>query len=304
MTISQQATSLLDQAREADGVREVPLDDNAEAKGYSPLTMTIPFSERLSETWLLERTYHAQLWSGKKLSVPDLTLAMQQLNDFDVPLALRSSKSKLAERVPLKKSTNFYVPLSTLREISQEEAYATSQQGIPILLYGEHAWEHPKGAFGTWSANRNMHVIISGNAGEYAEAASGTDYAVCYLDQQRGMFSNSVWKAWFASDTATMLEGGDHSNITFFGPCVQFPYTTHNTVIAADGQVHEYASSAEAVQGFQTLPPREVSSGSQIQTVFPQFCYYHEVICPSGVYRIEFFGPRMDERGYQVKEAE
>ncbi len=304
MTISKQTTSLLDQAREADGVREVSLDDNAEEKGYSPLPMTVPFSERLSETWLLERTYHAQLWSGKELSVPDLTRAMQQLNDFDEPLALRSSKSKMAERVPLKKSTNFYVPLSTWREISQEEASATSQQGIPVLLYGEHAWEHPKGAFEMWSANRNMRVIISGNAGEYAEAASGNDYAVCYLDQQRGTFSNTVWKAWFASDPATMLEGGVHSTITFFGPCVQFPYATHYTVIAADGQVHEYATSAGAVQGFQTLPPREGSSGSQTQTVFPQFCYYHEVTCPSGVYRLEFFGPRMDERGYQVKEAE
>jgi hypothetical protein len=56
---------------------------------------------------------------------------------------------------------------------------------------------------------------------------------VCYIDPQRGTFSNNVWKAWFASDTATMLEGGDHSAITFFGPWVQFPYTTHNTVIAA-----------------------------------------------------------------------
>jgi len=37
----------------------------------------------------------------------------------------------------------------------------------------------------------------------------------------------------FASDTATMLEGGDHSAITFFGPWVQFPHTTHNTLIAA-----------------------------------------------------------------------
>jgi len=265
--------------------------------------MTVPFSERLSETWLLERTYHAQLWSGKELSVPDLTLAMKQLNDFDVPLALQSSKSKLAERVPLKKSTNFYVPLSTWREVSQEEASATSQQGIPVLLYGEHSWEHPQGASGTWSPNKNMRVIISGNAGEQPEAVSGTNYAVCYIDPQRGTFSNTVWKAWFASDTATMLEGGDHSTITFFAPCVQFPYTTHNTVIAADGQVHEYADSAGAIQGFQTLPPREVSSGSQVQTVFPQFCYYHEVTCPSGVYRIEFFGPRMDERGYQVKEA-
>ena len=75
------------------------------------LPLTVPFSERLSETWLLERTYHAQLWSGKELSVPDLTLAMKQLNDFEVPLALQSSKSTLAERLPLKKSTNWSEPL-------------------------------------------------------------------------------------------------------------------------------------------------------------------------------------------------
>jgi hypothetical protein len=267
------------------------------------MTITAPFSERLSEIWLLERTYHAQLRNGKELSVPDLTLAMKQLNDFDVLLFLQSSKSKLAERLPLKKSTNFYVPLSTWREISQEEASASSQQGIPVLLYGEHSWEHPQGASGTWSPNKHMRVIISGNAGEQPEAVSGTDYAVCCIDQQRGTFSNTIWKAWFASDTATMLEGGNHSTITFFAPCVQFPYTTHNTVIAADGQVHEYATSAEAVQAFQTLPPRAVSSGSQVQTVFPQFCYYHEVTCPSGVYCLEFFGPRMDERGYAAEEA-
>ena len=75
------------------------------------LPLTVPFSERLSETWLLERTYHAQLWSGKELSVSDLTLAMKQLNDFEVPLALQSSKSTLAERLPLKKSTNWSEPL-------------------------------------------------------------------------------------------------------------------------------------------------------------------------------------------------
>jgi hypothetical protein len=174
------------------------------------LPITVPFSERLSETWLLERTYHAQLWSGKELSVPGLTLAMKQLNDFDVPLALQSSTSKLAERLPLKKSTYFYVPLSTWREISQAEAYATSQQGIPVLLYGEHSWEHPQGASGTWSPNKNMRVIISGNAGVQPEAVSGTDYAVCYIDLQRGTFSNTVWKAWFASDTATMRPQHHH----------------------------------------------------------------------------------------------
>ncbi len=109
-----------------------------------------------SSSFPKKRTYHAHLWSGKELSVPDLTLAMKQLNDFDVPLALQSSKSTLAEELPLKKSTNFYVPLSTWREISQEEAQATYQQGIPVLLYGEHAWEHPKGASLTWST-RSAH---------------------------------------------------------------------------------------------------------------------------------------------------
>ncbi len=210
----------------------------------------------------------------------------------------------MAERLPLKKSTNFYVPLSTWREISQEEAQATYQQGIPVLLYGEHAWEHPQGASRTWNANKNMQFIISGNAGVQPEAVSGTDYAVCYIDQQRGTFSNAVWRAWFSSDPTTILEGSDQSTITFLGPCLQFHYTTHYTVIASDGHVHEYADRAGAIQGFQTLPPQALGNRSQVQTVFPQFCYYHEVTCPSGVYRIEFFGPRMDERGYQVKEAE
>jgi hypothetical protein len=267
------------------------------------LPITVPFSDLLSETWLLERTYHAQLRDGRELSVPDLTLAMKQLNDFDVPLSSRSSQSHLAERVPLKKCTNVSVPLSTWREISHAEVQAVSQQGIPILLYGEHTWEHPPGATRAWSANTNMRFLIFGNAVTQPEAHSGTDYAVCYLDPQRGAFSNPVWRAWFASDPTTMLAGGDHSTITFFAPCVQFPSTTHYTVIATDGQVHEYATSAEAIQGFQTLPPREVSRRSLVQTIFPQFCYYHEVTCPSGVYRLEFFGTRRDERGYRVQEV-
>lgn len=265
------------------------------------MKMIIPFTERLSEQWLIERTYHAQLCNGRELAVPSLTEAMKQLDDFDVPRSLQSSKSKLAEWVPLKRSTNFYVPISTWREISQAEAHATSQQGIPVLLYAEHSWEHLKAVSRMWSANKNMRVIISGSTVVQPDALSGTDYAVCYIDHQRGTFSNSVWKAWFASDTA--LEDDNHGAVTFFSPCVQFPYTTHYAVIAADGQVHEYASSAAAVQRYQTLPPREVRSGSQVQIVFPQFCYYHEVICPSGVYRIEFFGSRMSEQGYQVKEA-
>jgi len=264
--------------------------------------MTVPFSEHLSEAWLLERTSHAQLRNGRELSIPDLTRAMKQLNDFDVPLSRRSAHSHLAEPAPLKKRTSFSVPLSTWREVSQAEAQATSRQGIPVLLYGEHTWERPQGATRAWSANTNMRVIIFGSAVVPPEALSGTDYAVCYLDPQRGAFSNLVWKAWFASDTATLLAGGDRP-ITFFAPCVQFPFTTHYTVIGADGQVHAFATSAEAIQGFQRLSPREVSRGSQVQTIFPQFCYYHEVTCPSGIYHLEFFGPRMDERGYQVEEV-
>lgn len=267
------------------------------------LPITVPFSEHLSETWLLERTSHAQLRNGRELSVPDLTRAMKQLNDFDVPLSRRSGHSHLTERVPLKKNTNFSVPLSAWREISQAEAQTTFHLGIPVLLYGEHTWERPKGAKRAWSANTNMRVITFGSAVVPPEALSGTDYAVCYLDPQRGAFSNLVWKAWFASDTATLLAGDDRRHITFFAPCVQFPFTTHYTVIGTDGQVYEFATRAEAIQGFQSLPPREVSSGSQVQTVFPQFCYYHEVTCPSGIYRLEFFGPRMDERGYQVEEV-
>ncbi len=262
----------------------------------------MPYTERLSETWLLERTYHAYLRNGKELSVPDLTEAMQQLIDFDVPLSTQSWKSKLPERIPLKKSNNCYVPLSTWREITQAEASATFRQGIPVLCYYEHAWEHPKGDVGMWSANRNMRAIISGNTWEHTEVVSGIDYAVCYLDPQRGTFSNAAWRAWSASDPTTIFDGDVHRRITFLGPCVQFPYTTHYTVIASDG-VHEYADRAEALQGFQAFLLQEVAKGGDSYTIFPQFCYYHEVTCPSGVYRLEFFGPRMGERGYRVKEA-
>lgn len=266
------------------------------------MTMIAPFTEQLSEQWLLERTYHAQLRNGEELSVPDLTRAMKQLIDFDIPPSSQSSKSKLPERVPLKKSSNFSVPLSTWREISQEEAHATYQQGIPVLLFSEHAWEHLQGASRSWGANKNMRVIINGNTREHPDAVSGTDYAVCYLDLQRGTFSNASWRKWFSSDR-TILDSSNHSDITFLVPCIQFPSTTHYTVIAADGQVYEYAGRAEAIQSFHTLPPQKVNNGSAIQTVFPQFCYYHEVTCPSGVYRLEFFGPRMDERGYEVRET-
>ncbi len=267
------------------------------------MTTTISFQEQLSEQWLLERTYHAHLRDGRELSVPDLTKAMNQLNDFDVPLSTQSWKSRLPERVPLKKSNNISVPLSTWREISQEEAHTTYQQGIPVLLYGEIPWKHAKDASVTWRANKNMQAIIYGKVWEYSEAVSGTDYAVCYLDAQQGNGSNASWRAWFPSDADTIFDGSDRSSITFFGPSIQFPYTTHYTVLASDGHVHNYADRAEAIEGFSTLPPSRVSNESQVQVVFPQFCYYHEVTCPSGVYRLEFFGPRMDEQGYQVMEG-
>jgi len=243
------------------------------------MTITIAYSENQSETWLLERTYHARLRNGEELSVPDLTRAMKQI-------------------------TSFYIPLSTWQEISQAEAHAAYQHGIPVLLYGESLWEHPRGASEPWGASRNMRTIIFGDAVLQPESVSGTDYAVRYLDVHRGNFSNASWRAWFASDSATIFDGSNLSTITFFSPCFQFPYTTHYTVIAADGQVHEYADRAEARQGFEAFLPQEGDHGNSAQTaVFPQLCYYHEVTCPGGVYRIEFFGPRMDEPGYQVAGA-
>jgi hypothetical protein len=241
------------------------------------MTMT-SYTEQMSETWLLERTYHAHLRNGRELSVPDLTLAMKQISTFSVPL-------------------------STWQEISQEEAHTTYQQGVPVLLYGEHSWEHLKGATRAWSPNRHMRAIIYGTDGEQPEVVSGTEYAVCYLDPKRGTFSNTAWKAWFSSNSATMLDGSAHAAITFLTPCVQFPYTTHYTVMASDGHVHAYADRAGAIQGFQAFPAQEVGEEKDLHTVFPQFCYYHEVTCPDGVYRLEFFGPRMDEQGYHVKEA-
>src|SRR5690348_10621279 len=44
--------------------------------------MTIVYSEKQSETWLLERTYHASLRNGEELSVPDFTRAMKQITNF------------------------------------------------------------------------------------------------------------------------------------------------------------------------------------------------------------------------------
>ena len=260
------------------------------------MTTTGPFTERLSETWLIERTYHAQLRNGKGLSVPDLTHAMSRLTDLDVPLTFQSPKSRLPERLPPKKSSSFYVPLSAWQELSREEASAAWRQDSPILLHGEHSWSHSPDTFEAWGVGKNMREIISEGVVAQPEVLSGIDYAVCYLDRQRGTFSNSIWKAWFASDPVTMLEEGKHQNITFFAPVVQFPYTTHYTVLAAAEEVHEYASAAAAIEGFQALPRGENQG-------FPLLCYYHEVSCPGGVYRIEFFGPHMDEEAYRVKEA-
>lgn len=239
------------------------------------MTTTISFTERVSEAWLLERTYHAQLRNGRELSVPDLTKAMKTM-------------------------TNCYVPVSMWQEISQEEAYATYQRGSPLLLYSEHSWEHPKDAFRTWRPNRNMRVMIYGDAREPVEAISGTDYAICYLDVQRGNGSNASWRAWFSSEINKIFNDSAPSAIIFLRPSVQFPYTTHYTVIACEGHVYEYAARAEAIRGFQALLPQEVSNGNDLPIVFPQLCYYHEVSCPDGVYHLEFFGPRMDEPGYKV----
>src|SRR5689334_7111783 len=102
--------------------------------------MTTSISARLSEQWLIERTYHAYLRNGKELAVSSLTEAMQQLIAFPTPLSTQSSKSRLAQRLPLKKSINFSVPISTWEEILQGVASALYRQGMPVLLYGEHVW--------------------------------------------------------------------------------------------------------------------------------------------------------------------
>jgi hypothetical protein len=265
--------------------------------------MTVPFSEHLSEQWLIKRTYHAYLNNGEELAVPTLTTTMKQLIDVSVPLSLQSWKSRLPEMVPPDKSYNFSVPIPAWKEISQEEAFVLSQQAIPILLYGKHAWEHQKGSSGTWRPNRNMQRIIYGDVHTQPETVSGTEDAVGYLDPKRGMFSNAAWRAWFSSNAATLLDGNTPSTATFFAPYVQFPYSTHYTVVAPDGHIHECADRAEAIQQFDAFPLQEEDNGSAGQTVVAaQFCYYHDVICSSGTYRLEFFGPRMEEQGYQVKQ--
>ena len=105
-----------------------------------------PFTEALSETWLLERTYHAQLLEGGELSALDFTRAMKQMVEFSAPF-------------------------SAWQEISPEEAQVTYQQGTPLLLYGEHLWEHAKSAMRAWGPNKHMRVLIFGNAPQQPEAA-------------------------------------------------------------------------------------------------------------------------------------
>ncbi|HEX4203615.1 MAG TPA: hypothetical protein VHZ51_05350 [Ktedonobacteraceae bacterium] len=261
----------------------------------------LPFSVQLSEQWLLERTYHAQLLNERELSIANLTNAMKQLIDISVPSSSQSSKSRLPERLPIQKSSTFSVPISTWREITQKEAQLTYQQGTPVLLYSEHTWEHSQKTPGSWRPNRNMRAIIDGNTLSQPEATSGIDYAVCYLDTTRGTFSNDSWKRWFSSVAASLFNDHDQP-ITFLRPCIQFPFTTHYTVIAADGRVTEYPGHAEALQGFATAPLQEVRHGNAVQTVALHFCYYYEVTCPSGTYRLEFFGPRMNEQGYMPTE--
>jgi hypothetical protein len=264
----------------------------------------VPFSAQQSEHWLLERTYHAHLCNGGELAVPAFTEAMKQLVDFPIAPSSQPSKSHLAEIVPLKKSTNFTAPLPTWREISAAEANALFQQGNPILLYGEHACKHPQEAMEAWKPARNMYNIIYRDERTQPEAISETESAVCYLDPKQGTFSNTTWRAWFPSDTAALLAGNPHEGtITFLAPCVQFPYTTHYTVMASDGHVYPYADRDGAIQGYQTFSPQEVGKEHDLHAIFPQFCYYHEVTCPSGIYHLEFFGPHMNEWGYAVEEA-
>ncbi len=262
-----------------------------------------PFSMQQSEQWLHERTYHAQLLNGKELSTADLTREMKELVDASVPLSFQSAKSRLSEKLAIRGSNTFSVPISTWQEITVEEARASYEQGKPVLLYSEHTWEHAPEAPVTWKPTRNVRGIIYGNRVLQADATSGIDYAVCYLDAKQGTFSNVAWKTWFSSDVTRIFASQDLP-ITFFRPGIQFPFSTHYTIIASDGHVAEYADRTEALKGYAAAPLHEVRGDSTIQAVAPQFCYYHEVTCPNGRYHLEFFGPRMNEQGYTIKEQE
>lgn len=103
-----------------------------------------------------------------------------------------------------------------------------------------------------------MRAIIFGNTMPQPEVTSTTTYAVCYLDIRHGTFANVVWKTWFSSDLALLFQRQEQP-ITFLRPCIQFSFTTHYTVIAADGCVSEYPNRAAAFQGFVSAPLAEES---------------------------------------------
>lgn len=257
----------------------------------------IPFSAQLSEQWLLERTSHAHLLNGEELSSARLTKALNQLIDSDLSFSSPSARSPLPERLLRKKSSTFSVPISTWLEITQEEARAAYEQGIPVLLVREQTWEQAQGTSGRWGPNRNMHALIFGNTVLPPEVTSAATYAVCYLDVRQSTLVNVSWKTWFSSDPALLFQRQEQP-IIFLRPCIQFPFTTHYTIIAADRRVSEYPDRAAALQGFGNAPLQGMSEGNSIEIVAPAFCYYHEVTCPSGIYWLEFFGPRMNEQGY------
>lgn len=147
-----------------------------------------------------------------------------------------------------------------------------------------------------------MRAIIFGDATPQPEITSASIYAVCYLDVRQGTFANVSWKTYFSSDPDFLFRCQNQS-ITFLRPCMQFPFTTHYTVIAPDGRVSEYPDRITALQGFRDTPLQEMNQGNIIQIVAPHFCYYHEVTCPGGTYRLEFFGPHMNEQGYTLGET-
>jgi hypothetical protein len=230
------------------------------------MTTLITHTEESYEGWLREQTYHAILHNGEELSVVDFTRAMKQTTDITIPLP-------------------------AWQEVSQAEARTLYQKGTPIILYNKHTWKHASGSTEPWSANRHMHSLIVEHLGEQSEATSGTTYAICYLDSRRGNFSNASWRAEFIADPSTFLYGTS-TTIAFLAPSIQFPYTTHYTVIDAHGNSNDYANSAAAIQGFQALPSQDTNDQSATS---PQFSYYHEVTCPGGTYRLEFFGSHVQQ---------
>ncbi|HET8841690.1 MAG TPA: hypothetical protein VFN35_09495 [Ktedonobacteraceae bacterium] len=262
----------------------------------------IPFSELVSEQWLLERSYHAHLLNGRELSIANLTKAMGQLTDSTFALPSSSVKASLPERLLRKKSSTHSIPISTWREITQEEARAAYEQGIPVLLSSEQDWEQAPVTSRRLGPKRNIRAIVFGNALLQPKVISSTTHAVCYLDVRQGTFANMSWKTWFSSDPDILLRCQNQS-ITFLCPCILFPFTTHYTVIAPDGHISEYPDRIAAFQGFIATPLQEVSQGNTFEIVAPHFCYYHEVTCPSGIYRLEFFGPHMNEQGYLHTES-